>query len=209
MLATPATQAGALDTHSATLTGAARVRQYIHSLAPTDPRLSRGCRPSLRHATQRPQTLAHCRVHVRAHRRPSVTSAPTHQVRVCEFMQPWPQHTRNSVSSPHGNLAILPNAAGLSGRSVCMQRYAAYAHSARSPWPRVPCVHAQHVPFIRGSSLSLVSAPTDCRHCHVRCHTAPAAGPSVYVVASTRGSLAHPALRHRSSLAPDLTGEKR
>ena len=42
---------GALDTHSAALTGAARVRQYIHSLAPTDPRLSRGCRPSLRHAT--------------------------------------------------------------------------------------------------------------------------------------------------------------
>jgi hypothetical protein len=157
---------------------------------------------------QRPQTLAHCRVHVRAHRRPSVTSAPTHQVRVCEFMQPWPQHTRNSVPSPQGNLAILPNAAGLSGRSVCMQRYAAYAHSARSPWPRVPCVHAQHVPFIRGSSLSLVSAPTDCRHCHVRCHTTPAAGPSVYVVASTRGSLAHPAPRHRSSLAPDLTGAR-
>ena len=123
-------------------------------------------------------------------------------------MQPWPQHTRNSVPSPQGNLAILPNAAGLSGRSVCMQRYAAYAQSARSPWPRVPCVHARHVPFIRGSSLSLVSAPTDCRHCHVRCHTAPAAGPSLYVVTSTRGSLARPALRHRSSLAPDLTGAR-
>jgi hypothetical protein len=121
-----------------------------------------------------------------------VTSAPTHQVRVCEFMQPWPQHTRNSVPSPQGNLARLLNAAGLSGRSVCMQRYAAYAQSARSPWPRVPCVHARHVPFIRRSSLSLVSAPTDCRHCHVRCHTAPAAGPSSYVVASTRGSLALP-----------------
>ena len=51
MLATPAAQAGALDSHSAALTGAARVRQYIRSLAPTDPRLSRGCRPSLRHAT--------------------------------------------------------------------------------------------------------------------------------------------------------------
>ena len=154
---------------------------------------------------QRPQTLAHCRVHVCAHRRPSVTSAPTHQVSSCSR-----GHSIHATRSPHhkGNLARLLNAAGLSGRSVCMQRYAAYAQSARSPWPRVPCVHARHVPFIRGSSLSLVSAPTDCRHCHVRCHTAPAAGPSSYVVASIRGSLAHPALRHRSSLAPDLTGAR-